>query len=293
MQPAAPESAAPAAFSYTAFALSLIAGLALGIALGRLLGPLPGGEAEPWQLRAEDRNHYMLAIALEYHESGDAARALDKLIALKPAGDPLVALAEGACALGSGGYLADASGIAALRSAVQLYQDFGREGCAERLLPEAAPAALPAEPPPPAADARAQPTPLPSKTPPPASAQTAQTARLAPTPLPRRFREHSLRSFCDIARPAIIEVRTVDYLGRGVPGQRIRVRWGESEDIFLTGIKREYGDNYGDFQMEEGVEYAVDMPGAAEPLATALSTGSCYSDNRRGLKSWRVSFVEV
>ena len=63
--------AASGYFSNVAFALSLIAGILLGLSITRIQGPLPQVLAEPWQLRAEDRQHYMMAIALEHAHSGD------------------------------------------------------------------------------------------------------------------------------------------------------------------------------------------------------------------------------
>ena len=289
---------APGYFSNAAFALSLIAGLLLGICITRIHGPLPQANAEPWQLRAEDRQHYMIAIALEREHSSDTSAALDKLIALRPAQDPWAALAAAACELGSRGYLRSPSGIQALRSAVKLYRSQGRAGCAERLLPaEATPMSDASE----AASARqagqvrddAQPTPLPTKRP------LQQTLAATPTRRPaqpgadeRRFALLSLRSFCDLARPALIEARVVDYIGRGIPGQPIRVRWGNREDLFLSGLKTEYGDAYADFQMTPDIDYAIEMAGARDPSTSSLRTGDCYTDNRRGLKSYRVTFVE-
>ena len=284
---------APGYFSYSLFAISLITGIALGLSLTRMHGPLRQGNAEPWQLNAEDRRHYAIAIALEYGHSGDLPTALNKLIALRPSQDPLDALAEAACALGGSGYLGSESGITAVRSAVALYASQGRSGCAERLLPlhtnDNAPAV---------ADdgvskaeiARPQPT----KPPLLAGDAEPRRQRVAPTLVPlRRFEARAARSFCDTAKPALIELRVVDYLGRGIPGQRIRVRFGDQEDVFLSGLKVDRGDSYADFQMEEGINYAIDMPGAADALAASLSTGACYSGNRRTLKSWRVTFVET
>lgn len=280
-------------FSYSVFALSLIAGIALGLSLTRMQGPLRRGNAEPWQLNAEDRRHYAIAIALEYGHSSDLALALNKLIALRPAQDPLDALADAACSLGGSGYLGRESGIMAVRSAVALYASQGRSGCAERLLPldatESAPAAAD-EGEPEAEFARTQPT----KPPLLAGAAEQSVLRIAPTPVSqRRFEARAARSFCDIANPALIEVYVVDYLGRGIPGQRIRVRFSDQEDVFLSGLKVDRGDSYADFQMEEGIDYAIDMPGAADALGASLSTGACYSGNRRTLKSWRVTFVET
>lgn len=301
LRPASRESesrSAPGYFSQATFALSLIAGLLLGISITRVQGPLPRGQAEPWQLRAEDRQHYMIAIALEQAHSGDTQQALRKLIALRPAQDPWGALAAGACELGSRGYLRSPSGIRALRSAVRLYSSQERAGCAEQLLPADAADATEATSAAPGDHSAsigddARPTPLPTKRP------LRQTYMATPTRRPaardaeaRSFGVLSVRSFCDLARPAIIEVHVVDYIGRGIPGQPIRVRWGNNEDLFFSGLKVEYGDSYADFQMEENVDYAIEMTGARDPTTSSLSTGDCYTDNRRGLKSYRVTFVE-
>lgn len=302
LRPAPRESdskARPGYFSNAAFALSLIAGLLLGISVTRIQGPLQRGNAEPWQLRAEDRQHYMMAIALEHDHSGDTYAALDKLIALRPAQDPWQALAAAACELGSRGYLRSPSGIRAMRSAVRLYASQGREGCAEQLLPaeatESADATEAASGPQAAhVSDDPRPSPLPTKRP------LRQTFLATPTRRPaepgaeaRRFALLSVRSFCDLARPALIETRVVDYIGRGIPGQPIRVRWGNQEDLFFSGLKVEHGDAYADFQMEEDIDYSIEMAGARDPAASSLSTGDCYTDNRRGLKSYRVTFVEA
>ena len=283
----------PGYFSYWVFALSLVAGIALGLAVTRIQGPLKRGNAEPWQLGAEARNHYMLAIALEYEEGDNLAQALNKLIAMRPAQDPLTALAQAACDLGSRGYLRSESGIRALRSAVALYSSQGRAGCAEQLLPLAATQIAPdlVEERTTSADFA---TPQPTKPPLPEGQSGAISRRVIPTPPAQRsFEARTVRSFCDTGSPALIEVYVVDYLGRGIPGQRIRVRWGDQESIFVSGLKVDRGDSYADFQMEEDIAYAIDMPGAADALDASLSTGACYTGNRRTLKSYRVTFVET
>ncbi len=276
--------------SYWVFALGLVLGLALGLGTTRVYGPLQRDNAEPWQLRDDQRNHYMVAIALKHAHTGDLSAALDELIALRPSQNPLDALAEAACELGSSGYLSTESGIRALRYVAQMYSAQGRSGCAEQLLP---PAASPS----PVirlqsrADITARGTPVPTK--PPIVSDAEPRQRVPPTqPAQRRFEAISLRSFCDADRPAMIEVRVVDYLGRGLPGQQIRIRWAAQEDIFLSGLKGDRDDAYADFQMAEDIDYALDMPDAAEALETSLRTGNCYEGNRKSLKSYRVVFAE-
>ncbi len=281
---------APASISNWLFALGLVIGIALGLASTRLYGPLQRDNAEPWQLRPEHSSHFMVAVALEYAHSGDLTMALDKLISLRPATDPLDALAESACQLGSSGYLASPSGIQALRIVAQFYMEQGRSGCAEQLLP-------PDTTPTPAASgdesgrAVAHSTLVPTK--PPLDAVVQPTRLVAPTqPAQRRFEAISLRTFCAVDRPAVIEVSVVDYLGRGLPGQQIRARWGAQEDIFLSGLKGDRGLAYADFQMTADTDYTLDMPGAAEPVGASLRTGRCYEGNRESLKSYRVVFAE-
>ena len=281
---------APPSLSPWVFALGLVLGLALGLAGARLYGPLQRGSAEPWQLRADQRHHYMVAVALKQAHTGDLSAAMNELIALRLSTNPLDALAEAACQLGSSGYLSSESGIRALRIVVALYRGQGRSGCAEQLLPPAA-SPTPALDSPGQTERAARATALPTKPPLPQQAAPTQRPLLTPTPQ-RRFEAISLRSFCAADRPAMIEVSVVDYLGRGLPGQPIRVRWGAQEDLFLSGLHGDRGDAYADFQMAADIDYALDMPGAADALETSLRTGNCYEGNRQSLKSWRVVFAE-
>lgn len=281
----------PSFLPYGLFSLALVVGLVLGLGASWALGPLPERNTEPFQLGEGDRNHYMIAIALEYQHSGDLHRALEKLVALRPLGDPLQALADAACELASSDYINSASGAGALRMAARMYMAQGRSGCAESLLPaedlpdEPAAASDPAAPPP-------SPTPPPTKTPSRRASIATATLRAVATSVPQRtFSPLPASTFCDSTDRALIEVKIVDYLGRGIPGQRIRVRWGDEENVFLSGLKPERGRGYGDFQMDEGISYAIDMPGASEALRADLVTGRCYTESgRESLKSFRVTF---
>ncbi|MDE2952123.1 MAG: hypothetical protein OXT68_15335 [Chloroflexota bacterium] len=278
-------------FSYGLFAFALVAGLVLGLGLSWALGPLPQRNTEPFQLREEDHKHYMIAIALEYGHRGDLHRALEKLVSLRPLGDPLQALADAACELASSDYINSESGVEALRMAARMYTAQGRSGCAEALLPAEDLPDEPAADPDPAAPLPS-PTPPPTKTPSRRASRATATLRAAATSVPQRtFSPLPASTFCDTAHRAVIEVRIVDYLGRGIPGQRIRLRWGDEENVFLSGLKPERGSGYADFQMNEGISYSIDMPGASEALRADLITGRCYTESgRESLKSFRVTF---
>ncbi len=291
--PLADQPAKPSAsfVSVWLIALGLIAGLLLGLALSWALGPPPERNTEPHQLRDEHRNHYLVAIALEYQHSGDLHAALRKLIALRPGQDPLQELADAACALAGEGYLNSESGLRGLQAAAQLYRAQGRSGCADVLLPDEDASATVEATEAPLADATAPPA-LPTKTPLSRPPQPTATLRVVATALPQRqFAPLPARTFCDPDLPALMEVYTVDYLGRGIPGQMLRVRWSNGENSFISGLKPERGDGYADFQMEEGIGYIIDMPGASAALGAELSTGACFAPNgSQSLKSWRVTF---
>ena len=292
--------AAPGYFSNAAFALSLIAGLLLGISIARIQGPLPQGNAEPWQLRAEDRQHYMIAIALEREHSGDTSAALDKLIALRPAQDPWAALASAACELGSRGYLRSPSGIQALRSAAKLYRSQGRAGCAERLLPadvtptpdasEAASAPRTAQ-----LGDDARPTALPTKRP------LQQTFVATPTrrPIQPGARRTPILPCSPCAPsatwhgPLSSKRAWSTTSGAASPASPSVCAGATRKTSSSAGSRLSYGDAYADFQMTPDIDYAIEMAGARDPTASSLSTGDCYTNNRRGLKSYRVTFVET
>ncbi len=289
----ADETRQPSTFSPWIIAVGLIAGLLLGLAISWALGPLPESNTEPYQLRTQYRNLYMVAIALEYQQSGNLQRALNKLIALRPVQDPFQALADAACDLAKSGYLQSDSGIRALRLVTDFVSSQGRGGCAEQLLPPAAAGDGVAPEPSPAVDLPST-IALPTKTPPSRPLQPTATLRVVATALPRRqFVPRPASTFCDPDYPALIEVYVVDYLGRGIPGQRIRVRWGSNESIFVSGLKLDRGEAYADFQMDEGIGYAVDMPASSDALGAELKTASCFAPNgRESLKSYRVTFVD-
>ncbi len=294
---AAPDSgdhSPPAYLSNWGFAFGIILGLLLGLGCAWLLGPIKESSIEPYQLRLEDRHHYMAAIALEYMQRGDLGRAVSKLTELRSSPDPIQGMAAAACELGRSGYLESGGGAAAVRAMTAFYQSQGRRGCADRLpaAPEitrakGAQATQPAN--------AAMPAPPPSKTPPPSIGLAPPMIGIAPTqPVGRSFAGRLASVFCDPARPGIIEASVVDRRGEGIPGERIRVYWGDKESIFVSGLKAERGDAYADFEMETGIDYAIDMPGASDPLDASLSAESCLADGGyESLESYRVVFRQI
>lgn len=292
MSPA--DSSPSPVISHRGFALGMILGLLLGLGCAWLLGPLHEFNTEPYQLRPEARHHYMAAIALEFMQSGDLARAISRLAELRPRQDPIQAMALAACELGSSGYLETDSGIAAVRAMTAFYQLQGRSGCADRLLPaleavhiKATPASRPAN------GARAPA--LPSKTPVAIIRPAAPlVGQVAARPAGRRFEGRLASVFCDPTRRGIIEVTVTDLLGEGLPGERIGVYWEGGESLFASGLKVERGDAYADFRMRADIDYTIAMPDASEPLAESLRAEPCLaSGGYESLTSHRVEFRQI
>jgi hypothetical protein len=280
-------------FSLAGALFGLALGLALGLLVSWVLFPTQQVDVAPWQIRADDRMQYLIAIGLAFSADSDLDRAVERLITLRLPGDPFQALADAACQLTTTGYVKNTSGLRAVRSMMALYQSQGRSGCADGLISaEAAPTTV-------VEVSLPTPTPLPVAT----KTATPQSALLStPTPLvvavptAQRvdlFEAISVTTSCSAAQGGRIEAYVYELNGStGVPGQPIRVRWSGGESTFYTGLLPERGAAYADFVMTEGVEYRVDMPGRAEPITTALAAVPCVdpTTGERAITTYRVIF---
>jgi hypothetical protein len=97
------------------------------------------------------------------------------------------------------------------------------------------------------------------------------------------FRLGSIEKVCDpnLTSP-LIQVIVEDVEGEGVPGVDVVIIWDQGEDHFLTGMKPEFGLGYGDFTMQEGVTYALQIASTFESVSSlkaedcAMSEGGIY-----------------
>ncbi len=277
-------------------AFGLVIGILAGLGYAWLIAPIEEFDTEPYQLRLSDKNHYAVAIILEYQQSGDLGEAVNKLVQMRLGEDPIQSVADIACDLASTGYVDSTSGLNALRAMKTFYQLQGRAGCADLLVPDidtadsqilevVVPTNTATIPPPP------------SKTPVPDLGPTTPTPALqvVPTIVPQRdFEGRIANTFCDPAIPALVEVFVVTFNGDGIPGEQVRVRWDGGDSTFVTGLKLERGESYADFQMENGVGYTIDMPGLADPLSTPLVAETCFTENGdESIRSYRVVFRQI
>lgn len=275
----------------------LFIGLVLGIAGGLFyawnIAPLEETETMPHQLRYSDKQHYAVAIAVNFGFESDLNVAISQLLELVPdSPDPIQALADMACDLARTGYVDSSSGLRAVRAMKTFYQLQGRSGCADSLIPDlqdvprevtvVVPTHTPTL------------TPPPTKTPTPliVATSTPEGVVIVPTTRPRRAYEGRINStFCDSELSGIIEVFVQDFDGNGIPGETIRVRWDGGESTFVSGLKPERGPAYADFQMEAGRGYTIEMPGLSDPVGSVLVADGCFTpEGLEAITSYRVVF---
>jgi hypothetical protein len=277
--------------SLLALFLGVIAGIGIGLYVAWERDPRVEFDTEPWQLTDQDRAQYITAITLNYAYDGDLSRAVTRLIALKPKGDPIQEVADVACKLATTGYVDSSSGLRAIRSMMLFYQLQGRTGCADTLIPvsESGTTVVNIDVPTPTVAPPASKTPTPEST---VRATPTPPRTLLPTTPPQTdFDPPVIRTYCDTELSGLIEVFVQDFNGDGIPGQAVRVRWDGGESNFFTGLKPERGPSYADFQMEAGKGYTIDMPGRSDPSDQPLIADPCTTESgRQSVTSYRVYF---
>ncbi|MCU0497290.1 MAG: hypothetical protein MUF87_08070 [Anaerolineae bacterium] len=278
--------------SFTALILGVVIGIAGGLFYAWNLAPTEEFNTEPWQLRADDQAHYVVAIMLNYAYDSDLALAVTRLAQLRPPVDPIQYVADVACDLARSGYVNDNSGLTAIRAMMRFYQGQGRTGCADQLIPAAEGpiatealiiAATPTLPPPPTKTAT-----------PSGSPQLTPTTEIrAPsTPAPQSaFQSINPTTFCDPEFAGVIEIYVRDGRGQPVPGQPIRVVWADGESLFFTGLQPLRGLDYADFQMTPNTGYTVEMPGLSEPTNQLIASTCVSADGTETITSYRVIFI--
>jgi len=251
----------------------VLAGLVLGVAGGVFyawrIDPVEYTDTAPASLRADFQAAYLTLIASAYDATGDLPRAELRLAAFGDP-DPAGRLAELAQQLLAAGVPpAETGPLAALA------QDLG----APSPTPPAGPTATAA-----------------------GTATRTRTPTITPTPLPTRtptptrgapFVLTEQEQVCDESLPGpLIQVIVLDAAEQPVPGVEVVVIWDEGQDHFFTGLKPELGLGYGDFLMDPGVSYAVQL-GQGQETITGLAAEDC-ADDEGGffLGSWSLVFAQ-
>ena len=284
-------------FSITGVIIGLVLGIGAGLYVSWVLLPVQEYDVEPWQLRDEDKDRYIVSITLAYSYDGDLNRAVKRLLDLRLGNDPIQTVADVACELATSGYVNSTSGLRAVRNMMNFYQLQGRTSCADSLIgaQEGEPTAVIQ-----VALPTSTPTLIPpdTKTPTPESltnVQTTPTPIIIPTLAVQGSFVIDVRTTCNASESGLIQVYVNEVDGStGIPGSRIRVRWDNQESIFFTGLMPERGPAYADFQMEEGKSYRIDMPGLSQALGEPLPAVPCNdpATGERTVITYRVFFTQ-
>lgn len=279
------------ALSWGALIFGILAGLAGGLYWAWQVAPVEETDTAPWQLNAQSRANYVVAIMVNYGYDSDLGAAVSRLLDLRPPGDPVQYVADIACDLARSGYVDSASGERAIRTMMTFYRNQGRAGCADQLIPlfvgptptpQSTVFEIPTLPPPPTKTATPPPDP---------NEQGSTPVRVVPTVAPQgAFDIVRLERFCDADTPGIIVVQVQERDGTPLPGQRVRASWRDGESVFVTGLKPERGRDYADFTMEPGVGYTVDMLGQSDPSQVVTSEICNGPTGQDTYSSYRVVF---
>lgn len=279
--------------------IGLIIGLAAGLIIAWVVAPVQQADINPGQLNLDDQTRFLEAIALAYAQDSNLDRAIRRLLDLRLSGDPIQVMADTACTLATSGYVNSSSGFRAVQAMVSFYQLQGRAGCADEVINvQALDATQVVELTLPTATLTLIPPATKTATPEGSLLITATpiVPLIPATPLPAQFDLANVATSCSAVRPGVIEVLVYAANGStGIPGQPVRVRWGNEDSLFVTGLQPDRGPGFADFVMEAGLSYLVDLPGQSAVVQPALVASPCTdpTSGERSIITYRVSFRQA
>ena len=274
------------------FLAAAAVGLIGGSVVAWFVSPVQYTYVEPSELRPEPRVTYLQLVGASFAFEDDWTRAQFRLDALR---DPNVArqladvtdraIAEGRPApwLRALSRLSDQRGVRT--AAMIIYLATPVAAFTPSFTPT--PVKRPTFPPP-----TLTPT-LPPTFAPPDTPTPLPTFTPTPVPLPG----YLLIARDRICEPGLPQIRIVvqDEKGNGVPGVEVWVTWDDGADRFVTGLKPDKGQGYGDVDIQPVVTYAVAIAQSALPIATGIKTEQCPSSDpsQTILASWQLTFRPV
>lgn len=276
--------------------VALVIGVGLALFYTWEIAPPIEQNTFPNQLRNEDKQRYIAAIADDYAYSCatgrcDLVRAYNLLAQLDPSAEnPFQLVADAVCEITYSGTVRTGQTVQDILTMIELYQSQG-------VVAECDLTVFATSPPPTPAPLVPTLTPMPSANPISTKTPTIErpsssipTLASRPTQVTGEFAVQSVLRNCDPRQSGIIAVY-VRQLNTGIPGVRIQVTWntptGQLQQSFYTGLKPDRSDGYADFQMEAGNSYLVQLPGLSPPTER-LQAQTC--DDAGTLYSYEVVF---
>jgi len=294
----------------------LLTGFVLGLAAGLIfaygISPTEYIDASPSTLNSLDKDRYQVMIAQAYLADRNLERARQRLLLLKDSSGALslAALAQRLAAANPSD--PDAQALAGLAAGLAPTASPSQQP-SPSLAPSAQPTnnltALAVSPSATLAPGEAvrTPTPVPSLTPTitptvtltrtiTLTPQISFTPRFTLVPSATLGAPFSLKDKKQVCDPAIhqglLQVEVDNSAGQGIPGVRILVTWGDSnQDTFYTGLMPEIGPGYADFVMSSSGTYSV-RAGDAGQVAQGLSIPACTAGGNTFPGGWKITFSQ-
>ena len=266
--------------------LGLIIGLAGALYYAWVVAPTVYTEVGPSRFSDKYQVEYIYLVSQSYAVDGDLARAEQRLAALE---DP--ALNQTVAALLET-YLREQQEPQVIENLARLAQSLGVEDKAVALFAPTPAGPVPADTPTPAATTGPTITPTatltPSATPDPS---TTPTSSPEPSPTARpNYRLLAQESYCEKGESvSLLVVETQDAMLNQLPGVEVLVTWEGGADHFFTGFKPALGAGYGDFEMEPGVSYMVQLADGS-PEISGLRIEPCEDGSDGG---WWLTFQNL
>lgn len=267
--------------------LGLIIGLAGALYYAWVISPIVYTEVGPSRLSDDYKVAYIYLVSQSYAADDDWVKAEQRLAALE---DPT--LNETVAALLET-YLREQQKPLIIENLAHLAQGMGIEDnkAVALFAPTPAGVILTDTPTPNApVEETAVPTATltPSATPEPS---TTPTPSPQPSPTPRpNYRLLAQNAFCEKGEDVtLLVVETQDALLNQLPGIEVLVSWEGGEDRFYTGFKPALGAGYGDFEMESGVSYTIQLADGS-PEISGLRVESCEDGSDGG---WWLTFQNL
>ena len=233
--------------------LGVVIGIILGAVYGFWIDPVKITDALPSALRAEAKDQYVMLVASAYMQDRNLDRAKQRLAPLGDAARAVITTAQKLVAQGK-----DPGALVTLATILT-------GAAVPTTQATAITAASPVKPP----------TPTSRVTPSPTVALTsAATSSLIPS---ADFKLITNEKYCnDVERKPLIIVDTIDENSKPLAAVRVTIKWADGQDGFVTGLKPEISTSYGDFLMQVGTTYSVQV-GSRTPPVTGISTSTCVS----------------
>jgi hypothetical protein len=229
-------------FGLIGFSLGFAAGLFIGLFYAWVLNPLPPSDTTPAMLEPQDKEVYYVLVAASYANNHNLPLAKQRLAELN---DPQIAKT---LALTSERFILENKDIRDVRALAILATDMGETSSVLNLY-------VPTPTLTPVPTSSASPTP----SAPPFTSPSAPTRTPTPTVGMIHFRVVQSVALCDQRFSGMLNVHVLDEKGNGLPGQEIAVTWSSGEDHFFTGIKIPADPGFADFNMEDGLDYQVQL----------------------------------